>query len=823
MPDFQFSRFPILMPVHLRFAVRQLAKSPAFTAIAVLTLALGIGSAAVVFTALNALLLRPLPLIQDQDRMLWLNQSLPAKDVETTQIALADFLAWRSRSQTLSALWIYENRTAIITGRSEPRRQLGVGISAGAFQAMGVQPIRGRNFLPEEDEFGGPPAAILSHELWKNEFGGADDVLGQSIKLNGVDTTIVGVMPAGWRYPERADLWMPLQPNPAELHRGHPRYAGHAMLKPGVTLDEARAEFATISAALAKEYPMTNEGLVAVLRPVREQAAEGTATLTLLLFGAVIFVFLIACANVANLLLARASVRTKEIAIRLALGASRRQIVGQLLVEAVLLSLLGGIGGLVFALWGVDLMLSAIPIELPFWMRFELDPRVVAFVTGLSLLASMIFGLVPAWQASRPDLVEEIKEGGRGAAGGARSHEVRHTLVIVEIALALVLLVGAGLMMRSFLTLQHTPPGFDPRGVLTFRVGFPPAMTDDKVVFRRFFAELMPRLGALPGVEAATAVSALPGVGSGGFSGIVIEGEPEPSSMATANAVVHRVITPRYFDTLRIPLKAGRVFNAHDDETHPHVAVVDEQFVRKHFPQHAAQPQAVIGKRFHSIGKSDDTLDWVEIVGVVGVTRRFFDRDETAGCLYVPHAQSPANFMSVALRVTGDPASYLTAVRSEVLALNKDMPIYAEMPLQTAINRSDSVWRRSFFGTLFGAFAIVALLLATIGIYGVMAYSVAQRTQEIGVRMALGAQPGDVIRMVVRQGVRLVGTGLVLGFIAAFFMAQLLAGNLYGISPRDPPTFAAVPLLLAAVALLACYIPSRRATHIDPIAALRAE
>jgi len=283
------------------------------------------------------------------------------------------------------------------------------------------------------------------------------------------------------------------------------------------------------------------------------------------------------------------------------------------------------------------------------------------------------------------------------------------------------------------------------------------------------------------------------------------------------------VITPRYFETLRIPLKAGRGFNVHDDETHPHVAIVDEQFVRKHFPNYAAQPHGVIGKRFRSLTKPGEKPDWLEIVGVVGVTRRFFDRDETIGCCYVPHAQTPGNFMSVALRVTGDPASYLSAARSEVLAWNKDMPIYSEMPLQTAINRSESMWRRSFFGTLFGAFAMVALLLATIGIYGVMAYSVAQRTQEIGVRMALGAQPGDVIRMVVRQGVRLVGTGLTVGFIAAFFLAQLLAGNLYGISPHDPPTFACVPLLLAAVALLACYIPSRRATLINPIEALRAE
>ncbi len=806
---------------NLRFAFRQLAKAPAFTFVAVLTLALGIGSAATVFTAMNAALLRPMPFIQHQERMLWLNEAIPAKGVDATSINLADFLAWRERSKTLAALWLFQDRTAIITGRTEPVRRMAASISAGAFQAMGVNPIRGRNFRPEEDIFGAPPVAILGYEMWQRDFGGAEDIVGQTVKINNQDTTIVGIMPRGWRYPQFHDLWMPMCAMPEDgLHHGSFNYEGHAMLKPGVTLDEARAELAAISASLAKEFPATNEGIVAVIRPVREEATEDAHDLLLLLFGAVIFVFLIACANVANLLLARASVRTKEIAIRLALGATRRQLIGQLLLESLLLSVLGGIGGLIVALWGIDLVVLQLPDNHhPFWLNFGFDPSVFAFVALLSMAASLVFGLVPAVQASRPSVIDEIKEGGRGSGGGVRAHRVRHGLVVAEIALALVLLVGAGLMMRSFLLLNRADAGFDPRGVFTFRLGFPESVTKDDAVIRRFFANLMPRLAVLPGAESAAASSALPGVGVGGFNGILIEGAPVPKSMTDAQAAVARVVTPRYFETLRIPRKRGRLFDDHDDETHPRVAVIDELFAQKHFPH-----QDPIGKRFCILGKPAEKREWVEIVGVVGNARRSFDRDETYGCFYLPHAQNPWNFMSVVLRVNGgDPNSYVAAVRNEVLAVNKDMPIYYEMSLQQAIERSDSVWTRGFFGTLFTAFAGVALLLAAIGIYGVMAYTVAQRTQEIGVRMALGAQPRDVIAMVVRQGVRLVALGLGLGFLAAYGTAGLLAGNLYGVSPHDPPTFALVPLLLAVVALLACYLPSRRATLIDPMVALRSE
>lgn len=808
------------MLADLKFALRQLTKNPGFSLVAILTLALGIGSATTSFTALNTILLRPLPFIQHQERMLYFNEAIPGKNIDSTDVCYADFLVWRERTKTLGALWVYDDRTVILTGTDEPERVLGSGMSAGAFQAMGVQPAIGRNFRPEEDDPKAEPVTILGYGLWQRRFGGKGSVLGQLITLNGKPTTIIGVMPEGWRYPETADIWVPLGYNAAEARHGNFQYGGHAMLKPGVTLDEAQVEFATISAALAKEFPATNEGLVGVLRPVREEATEDVATLTKLLFGAVMFVFLIACANVANLLLARASARTREIAIRLALGAGRGRLIRQLLIESLMLSLLGGVGGLLFGLWGVDLMLAAIPVELPFWVNFGFEPVIFGFVAGLSILASVLFGLAPAWQASRPEVVDDIKDGGRSASGGVRGRRLRNLLVSAEIALALVLLVGAGLMLRSFLLLSRVTPGFEARQILTFRAGFPPsALGRDVDRPRRFFTDLLPRLAALPGVESVSATSALPGLGIGGFQNILAEGQAVPASYADTVSAMQRIISPGFFDTLHIPLLAGRCFTDIDDATHPRVAVVDEEFVRKYFPG-----QNAVGKRFRTgLDAPGKPPEWIEIVGVVGNVRRWVDRDQLTATFYVPPAQLTASFMSVMMRVRSDPASYAQAARAAVLATDPNLPIYNVYTFENAIARSDSVWQRKFFNWLFGAFACVALLLASIGLYGVIAYSVAQRTQEIGVRMALGAQTNDLMRMVVIQGLRLVAAGLAVGLLAAWFLTRLLAGSLYGVSSHDAVTFLVVPALLIVVALLATLIPARRATKVDPMVALRAE
>ncbi|HVU15683.1 MAG TPA: ABC transporter permease [Candidatus Didemnitutus sp.] len=802
------------MLADVKFALRSLAKAPAMPVLAILTLALGIGSVTISFSALNTLLLKPLPFIQHEERMLWINEAVPSKGVDSTDIAYADFREWRQRCQTLATIWLYDNRTIILSGTEEPERVLGAGLTAGAFQAMGVQPEVGRNFRDEECDPNAAPVALISHGLWQRHFGGKA-VVGRVVNLNGRATTIVGIMPNGWRYPETADVWVPLTDQPAAAHADF-EYSGHAMLKPGVTLEQARAEMAQISAAIAREFPATNTGLEVVLRPVREEATDDTRPLTLLLFGAVLFVFLIACANVANLVLARASARTKEIALRLALGASRGRIVRQLLLESLILALLGGLGGLLVASWGADLLLAAIPVELPFWIRLGFDPILFGFTFGLSLLSCVLFGLVPALQASRPDQIEEIKEGGRTATGGARGHRLRHALVVLEVALALVLLVGAGLMARSFSTLQKVDPGFDSHRLLTFRVGFPEALGGSKDSYRQFYRQLEPKLASLPGVESVGATSALPALGQGGYSPLVFEGQPQPANLADAPVGLTRIVTPGFFATMKIALVAGRLFNANDDLSHPLCVIVDEEFARRFFPN--TDPA---GKRFRHATDEGEAYHWFEVVGVVRPVRRWIDRDEPVPTFYRPFEQTPDNFMSVVLRVHGDPNLIAPAARKAVLSINKGIPIYNVLTMDNALDRA--AWTRRAFSSYFSAFAGLALFLAMIGIYGVMSYSVAQRTHEIGIRIALGAESANIIGLVVARGLRLVLMGVAAGLAAAYPATRLLASSLYGVAPHDLLTFVAVPLVLAAVAIAACFLPARRALRVDPIVALRSE
>lgn len=822
------------MLTDLRFALRQLARTPGFTAVALVTLAVGIGSATVVFSAIHALLFKPLPLLAStQDRLLYVTETDRARGAEDLGWNYADFADLRRRSTALDGLWIHADRTVIIKDSNVPERHLGTEITWDAFALMGVNPIRGRGFVAADAELKAPNVALISEGLWKRRFGSDPAIIDTAVTLNSEPTTIIGVMPRGWRYPDLSDVWTPLRADPAKAPaRGEFRFSGRARLRPGATLTQAQAEADAILGALAREFPASNAGIGVKLRPIREEAVEGFGQQTILLFGAVMFVFLIACLNVANLLLARAVTRAKELAIRLALGAERSRVIRQLVTESVVLGLLGGGGGLILGLWGNDAMVAAIPVDIPFWLRFDFDPWVFAFVLVLSLAGALIFGLVPALKVSRPDLVNELKEGGRSAeTSGPSAHRLRNLLVIVEVALALVLLVGAGLMMRSYLQVQRQHPGFEARQVLTFRTGFPPAMFGDKKdIPARFFDDLLRRLAALPGVESVAATSMLPGR-DGVIAGFVVEGEPRPVRSSDAPLAHHRLVTAGYFSTLRIPLRAGRSFiDAIDKSGSPRVAVVDEAFAVRHF----GSPAAALGRRFSpyesepgSKGGATATEAMpsgpMEIIGVVGTIRHRLDREQQQPTVYFPQSQDPLNFLSLVLRTRGDPLGLAEAARDTTLAVNRDIPIYDVFPLEQVVMRTDGVWQRKFFGYLFTVFGAVALFLACIGIYGVMSYNVTQRTQEIGVRMALGAQPAEVIRLVVGQGVRLVGYGLGAGFIAALALANLLAGVLYGVSPHDPPTFAAVPLLLAAVALVACWLPSHRATRIAPSAALRAE
>lgn len=794
-----------------------LVKTPGFTAIAILAIALGIGASTTMFSSINALLLRPMPLMQDQERLVAVSEFFTKTPDQEAGTSFPDYLEWKKNVTTLDGIAAITEATFIITGGDKPERYLGGQISADAFSFLGVQPILGRQFRPEEDELNAPPVALIGYQVWQEHFGGDRGVVGKIIPINGKQVTVIGVMPKGWRFPEICDIWMPLQMEEKDHPRGNFFLDCIGKIKKGVSIEQARAELEAITARIAVQHPDTNSGCSVHVTPFREEMVRNFKTLTLLVMGAVLFVHLIACANVANLLLARGASRAKEIGIRLALGASRRQIIRQLLAESLVLGMVGSALGLLFAVWGVDLMVTALPNEVPYWIHFDFDWRVFSFAIGIGAVSSVLFGLLPAFQASNPRLVDALKEGGRTGAGGAKGQRVRNSLVIAEVALALVLLIGAGLMMRSFMHLQKTDIGMNPSSTLTFRVGLPEAQFPENETAARFFEQLIPKLATAPGVESAGATTSLPASGNIGTSAFVLEGEPEPKQLQDARQMRQLTITPGYFKTARIPLLRGRDFTVADSKDAPRVALIDEDGARAWFPN-----QDPIGHQLRALDKAGEPPKWATIVGVVRpvVYDRLTNR-RPMPAVYFAQSQASERFMSVMVRTKTDPAKFANLVRNTVLAVNKDLPIYRVLTMDEVV--AQSFWDRRFFGTLFTIFAGLALFLASLGLYGVMAYSVRQRTQEIGVRMALGAQTGDVLRLVTGQGLRLILIGLAIGFVSAFFLAKLLSGSLNGISAHDPPSFALVPVILFLVGLAACYLPARAAMKLDPMDALRYE
>lgn len=804
------------MLTDLRFALRLLLKSPGFSFAAIGALGLGIGLSTAIFNAFSATLLRPFPHIRDESRLVFINSSQLNEPGSFYELALPDFLDLRAETKTLEGLTTTINRTMIFTGGETPIRALGADVSTEGFAMLGAKPYRGRLFNESDARPDAPRVALLGYALWHRLYGGREEIIGQTVTINGHPHTLIGVMPPGFAFPDRAEMWTPMGYFGKPEQRGSHSFPGWARLKPGVSLDIARAEVATIAARLAREHPATNEGKTLSLRLVREEATEGVGLLMKLMLGAAICVLLIACANVANLLLARAASRNHEIAIRISVGASRWQIVRQILVESLLLGIIGGAFGLLVAAWADSLLFASVPeAEIPFWMTFEFDWRVFSFAAVAAIGSALLFGLFPALHISRATAMV-LREGGRTTTGSHRARLVRQGLVVAQVALSAVLLIAAGLFVRSFLKLNSVHPGFDPRGVITFRVGLPPTQYQDKARIRRFFEQLEPALAALPGVEAVGSTTMLPGDGDN-RNGFLIEGQPEPATINAAPHATLRMVSAGYFTAMRIPLIRGRSFTADDRPDTVPVALVDEQFATRWFP--GVDP---VGRRFNlGVPEKDEPRRWVQIIGIVGNVPQQLERPSDRGGIYMAHSQNDLNFVNYAVRVQGDPATYGPALAKAVLSVQSDIPIYNVETMERL--HQLAYWERRFFSQIFSAFGLGALFLAALGVYGVMSYAVQQRTSEIGVRLALGATEGEVVRLIGKQGAGLVALGMGVGLVSALGLTRLMGGLLYGISPSDPPTYFVLTLMLAATGLVACILPVRRAAKTDPMVALRSE
>jgi putative ABC transport system permease protein len=795
----------------IRYGVRMLIKNPGFSVVAVIALALGIGANAAIFSVVNAVLLRPLP-YDDPDRLMVIRETKLPQFPEFS-VAPGNFLDWQKQNTVFERLVAMNSPGFNLIGAGEPELLQGMRVTDGFFAMLGARPQIGRDFTPEEDQPGHNNVVILSYGLWQRRFGGDPGILDQAITLSGQSYTVVGVMPQAFRFGGRAiELWTPMAftPQQAQQHGGHYLQA-MGRLKPGVSLEQARSEMSAIAGRLAEQYPDEDTGWDVKVVPALEFAVRSIKLALWVLLGAVAFVLLIACANVANLLLARAASRQKEIAIRTALGAGRWRVVRQLLTESVLLALAGGAVGLLLAVWGMDLLLSLAPGNLPRMKDVSLDGPVLIFTAGVTLLTGLVFGLVPALQASKPNLNETLKDAGRGSTEGGRRQVIRSVMVVTEVAVALVLLVGAGLMIKSFMRLQKVDPGFNPDNALTAVMSLPQKKYKDSDQGAAFYKQLVEKVSALPGVEAAGASCALP-FDSDFVLGFDIQGRPPYSPGDEPNTNYYSV-TPDYFKAMGIPLLRGRLFTEHDTKGANRVAVINETMVKRFFPD-----EDPIGKRIHV---TNGPVVYREIVGVVGDVKQYGLDQEATAQTYEPFAQQPFSFATLVVRTAGDPSSLSSAIRSEVLSIDKEQPVASTKPLSQLV--SESISQQRFSMLLLGVFAAVALMLAVVGIYGVMSYSVTQRTHEIGIRMALGASQRDVIRLIVGHGMLLTLIGVAIGLAASFVLTRVMSALLFGVSVTDLTTFAIFSAALTAVALAACAVPARRALKVDPMVALRYE
>ncbi|HEX2458348.1 MAG TPA: ABC transporter permease [Vicinamibacterales bacterium] len=790
----------------MRYAVRQLIASPAFTVVAILTLALGIGATTAIFSVVNGVLLRPLP-FPNPDSLVLVYEVVP--QYGRFSVAPANFLDWRRQNTVFQRIATFNNSSATFTEGGNAERITSAAVSWDLFELLEVTPALGRGFREDEDAPGKNSVIVLSYGMWQRRFGGDPNVLGRSITLSGVPVTIVGVMPQGFYFPTRAiEFWQPIALNPAKATRGGHFLGVVARAKPGISVERAGAEMKTIAERLAREYPENSANESAGVVLLHEQVVGRIRPALLTLLGAVAVVILIACANVANLLLVRASVRGKEIAIRAALGAGKRRLVSQMISESLVLSIAGGALGLLLAYLVLQPIKTLSAGSIPRVDDVSVDPPVLLFALTISLVTGVLFGLAPAWHALRTGLVELLKEGGRSSsASGGRW--VRGGLLIVEVALSIVLLVGAALLLRSFSRLTHVDPGFRVDRVLAFRIALPEATYPQDHNRIAFFDRLLSDLEALPDVTAAGIVQNMPLRGDYVLS-FEIQGRPKPKPGDELSAN-YRSVSPDYFRALGIPLLRGRMFTGQDTDKSPMVAIVDDTFVRRHFPN-----ENPIGRGL-DIGNGSD--GFYEIVGVVGNVRYNGLDEKATATMYVPSHQDVFSTVWVAVQTTGDPAHVAASARQVVRNIDQALPAFMMSPLADVV--ADSVAQQRFSMLLLGLFAGIAVFLAAVGLYGVVGYTVSQRTQEIGVRIAMGAQRGQVLGLVVGGGMKLAVAGVLIGVAGALLLSRLIEKMLFEITPLDATSYLSTSVLLLAIAAVACYIPARRAMRVDPIVALR--
>jgi putative ABC transport system permease protein len=796
----------------LRYGARMLMKNPGFTLIAVLTLSLGIGATTALFSVVNGVLLRPLP-YRDEAQLVTLWQSNLKSGVEREETSPANFLDWRERLQSCEAIAAIEPFGHSLIGSGEPERFRSWMVTENFFEVLGVAPLYGRTFLAEEFGAGRGNVVVLGYGLWQQRFGGDPQLVGRQLTLNGQPHTVVGVMPPEFQYPPGRELWAPRGPRGNDRQiRGGTYIKVVGRLKPGRTVAQAQAELMTVAAQLAADHPQTNAQVGAVVVPLREVIVGQVRRGLLVLFGAVGFVLLIACANIASLLLARGAQRSRELAIRAALGAGRARLLQQLLLESVVLAVVGGAGGVLLAYWLIDAIVALSPGNLPRLDQVALDPLAGAFAAGITLLTALLFGLAPAIQMTRPVLQAALKDEGRSTTGSRARQRLRHLLVVSEMALALALLVGAGLLIRSFVILMRVNPGFATEGALTLEVQLGRNRTPEQMA--AFVAESQERLSSLPGVQAVGLTTALPFHDNQIVLPTTFRIADRPAAPGQELTAYRLGVTPDYLAALGVPLLRGRALTSFDKAGSPPVVLINQTLARRHWVL-----EDPIGKKiaFDSFGRAMNC----EIVGVVGDVRPRGLESEPQPEIYLPYAQDPFGSVTWLVRTAGDPLRLLPAAKEKIREVNPTQTFASTATLEQLLDRSTGARRFSLF--LLGSFAALALLLAGVGLYGLISYMTTQRTHEFGIRMALGARGGDVLRLVIGQGMRLAISGVSLGLVAALGLTRLMASLLFGVSATDPLTFAGVSLLLLSVALLACFVPAWRATKIDPMMALRCE